>query len=112
MTDGDTLWRGIDQILLPVTSAVVEYADQFDNPVLVVENLTPIRANRDDGVFMNRRLHGWGFAKMHAQVCYKAAATGIRVETMTPAHTSNTCHWCGERGYRPEQATFRCTIPD
>lgn len=106
---GDALWREIDQILHTVTSEVVEYADQFDNPVLVLENLTHIRENMDYGKFMNRRLHGWGFAKMHAQIQYKAAAKGIRVATVNPAYTSKTCHCCGERGYRPEQATFRCT---
>ncbi|RRJ31272.1 transposase, partial [Halocatena pleomorpha] len=32
------------------------------------------------------------------------------VETVNPAYTvPKTCHCCGERGYRPEQATFRCT---
>lgn len=35
----------------------------------------------DYGAFMNRRLHGQGVAKMHAQLCYKAAKKGIRVET-------------------------------
>lgn len=58
---------------------------------------------------MNRRLHGWGFAKMHAQLRYKAAEKGIRVETVNPAYTSKSCHRCGERGTRPAQATFRCT---
>jgi transposase, IS605 OrfB family, central region len=58
---------------------------------------------------MNRRLHGWGFAKMHAQICYKAAEKGIRVETVNPAHTSKTCRCCGEKGSRPKQATFNCS---
>jgi len=26
----------------------------------------------DYGEYMNRRLHGWGFAKLHAQIRYKA----------------------------------------
>jgi putative transposase len=37
---------------------------------------------------------------------------GIRVGTVNPAYTSKTCHCCGERGYRPEQATFRCTTTE
>ncbi len=88
---------------------VIVYADQFENPVLVLEDLTHIRENMDYGAFMNRRLHGWGFAKMHAQLRYKAAEKGIRVETVNPAYTSKTCHCCGEQGYRPEQATFTCS---
>ncbi len=106
---GYELWRHIDHILHTVTSEVVAYADQFENPVLVLEDLTHIRENMDYGAFMNRRLHGWGFAKMHAQIRYKAAENGIRVETVNPAYTSKTCHCCGERGYRPKQATFKCS---
>jgi putative transposase len=106
---GDSLWRQIDDILYTVTSEVVDYADRFENPVLVLEDLTHIRENMDYGAFMNRRLHGWGFAKMHAQVRYKAAEKGIRVETVNPAYTSQMCHCCGEQGYRPDQATFKCS---
>ncbi|WP_101296869.1 RNA-guided endonuclease InsQ/TnpB family protein [Halegenticoccus soli] len=109
---GDSLWRQIDGILHTVTSEVVAYADEFENPVLVLEDLTHIRENMDYGSFMNRRLHGWGFAKMHAQLRYKAAEKGIRVETVNPAYTSKSCHCCGERGTRPAQATFRCTNPE
>ena len=106
---GGELWRHIDHILHTVTSEAVAYADQFENPVLVLEDLTHIRENMDYGAFMNRRLHGWGFAKMHAQIRYKAAEKGIRVETVNPAYTSKTCHCCGEQGYRPKQATFKCS---
>jgi IS605 OrfB family transposase len=109
---GDVLWRHIDHILHTVTSEAVEYADQFENPVLVLEDLTYIRENMDYGAFMNRRLHGWAFAKMQAQLTYKAAEKGIRVETVNPAYTSKTCHCCGEKGYRPDQATFRCTTSE
>ncbi|MFC6733934.1 transposase [Haladaptatus sp. DYSN1] len=109
---GDKLWRQIDQILHTVTSEVVSYADQFENPVLVLEDLTHIRENMDYGSFMNRRLHGWAFSKMHAQIRYKALEKGIRVETVNPAYTSKTCHCCGEQGHRPKQATFKCTNVD
>jgi IS605 OrfB family transposase len=106
---GDELWRHIDHILHTVTSKVIAYADQLENPVLVLEDLTYLRENMDYGTFMNRRLYGWGFAKMHAQIRYKALEKGIRVETVNPAYTSKTCHCCGEQGYRPKQATFTCT---
>ena len=103
------MWRHINHILHTVTSEVVAYADRFENPVVVLEDLTHIRENMDYGAFMNRRLHGWGFAQMHAQIRYKSAEKGIRVETVNPAYTSKTCHCCGEQGYRPKQATFKCT---
>lgn len=58
---------------------------------------------------MNRRPRGCGFAKVHAQILYNATEKRIRVETVNPAYTSKTCHCCGEQGYRPNQATFKCS---
>jgi IS605 OrfB family transposase len=106
---GDALWDQIDDVFHRVTREVVAYAESVENPVLVLEDLTYIRENMDYGEYMNRRLHGWGFAKLYAQIRYKAAETGIPVETVNPRHTSKACHACGEHGYRPRQATFRCS---
>jgi Transposase and inactivated derivatives len=55
---GDDVWRQINDILHTVTREVVEYAESVENPVLVVEDLTPIRESMDYGAYMNRRLHG------------------------------------------------------
>lgn len=63
----------------------------------------------DYGDYMNPRLHGWAFAKIHSQVQYKAAEEGIPVETVNPRDTSKTCNECGEIGSRSQQAEFRCT---
>ena len=106
---GDALWDQIDDRFHRVTREVVEYAESVENPVVVLEDLTYIRENMDYGAYMNRRLHGWGFAKLHAQIRYKAAEKGIPVETVNPRNTSKACHACGEHGYRPRQATFRCS---
>jgi IS605 OrfB family transposase len=106
---GDSLWERIDHIIHRVSRRVVERARQVENPVLVLENLQYIRENMDYGAFMNRRLHGWAFAKLHAQIRYKAEEAGIPVATVNPRNTSKECHTCGETGTRPEQATFRCT---
>jgi len=106
---GDSLWERIDHIIHRVSRQVVERAQQVDNPVLVLENLRYIRENLDYDAFMNRRLHGWAFAKLHAQIQYKAEEAGIPVATVNPRNTSKECHVCGETGTRPQQATFRCT---
>ncbi|WP_435181123.1 RNA-guided endonuclease TnpB family protein [Halorussus sp. AFM4] len=106
---GDNLWERIDHIIHSVSRQVVEYAQQIENPVLVLENLKYIRENMDYGAFMNRRLHGWAFAKLDAQIKYKAEEAGIPVKRVNPRNTSKECHACGEKGTRPEQATFRCT---
>jgi transposase len=63
----------------------------------------------DYGDFMNRRLHGWGSAKLHVQIRYKAVEKGIPVETVNPHNTSKGCHACGKVGYNPRQATFKYT---
>ncbi|EMA11723.1 RNA-guided endonuclease InsQ/TnpB family protein [Haloarcula marismortui] len=105
----DALWDQINDVFHRVTREVVEYAESVENPVLVLEDLTYIRENMDYGEYMNRRLHGWGFAKLHAQIRYKAAEKGVPVETVNPRNTSKACHACGEHGYRPRQATFRCS---
>ena len=109
---GDALWDQIDDVFHRVTREVVDYAKSVENPVLVLEDLTYIRENMDYGKYMNRRLHGWGFAKLHAQIRYKAAEKGIPVETVNPRNTSKACHACGEVGYRQRQATFRCSNDD
>src|SRR6056297_657557 len=106
---GDDLWNQIDDVLHRVTREVVEYAESVENPVLVLEDLTYIRENMDYGEYMNRRLHGWGFVKLHAQIRYKTGEKGIPVETVNPRNTSKACHACGEHDDRPRQATFRCT---
>ena len=109
---GDNLWKRIDHIIHRVSRQVVERAHQVENPVIVLEDLTYIRENMDYGGFMNRRLHGWAFAKLHGQIQYKAMESGIPVATVNPRNTSTECHCCGESGQRPEQATFRCRNDD
>ena len=109
---GDALWDQIDDVFHRVTGEVVVYAESVENPVLVLEDLTYIRENMDYGEYMNRRLHGWGFAKLYAQIRYKAAEKGIPVETVNPRNTSKACHACGEHGSRPRQATFSCSNDD
>jgi len=66
----------------------------------------------DYGAYMNRRLHGWAYAQIHAQIRYKAEEKGIPVETVNPRDTSKRCYECGEEGSRPHQATFRCSNDD
>jgi len=44
-----------------------------------------------------------------AEIRYKAVEKGIPVKTVNPRNTSKECHACGEVGYRPQQATFKCT---
>ncbi len=105
----ETTWNRINDILHTVTRQAIDEIRELERPVLVLEDLTYIREELDYGAFMNRRLHGWAFAKLHAFLSYKAREAGIPVRSVDPWGTSKKCHHCGSTGYRPRQATFNCT---
>ena len=109
---GNEIWRQIDDILHTVSREIVEHIADIDGGMVVLENLTYIRENMDYGAYMNRRLHGWAFAKLHSQITYKAAEQGIDVVAVDPRNTSKECHACKEVGSRRHQAIFSCTNDD
>ena len=94
------------------TTKVIEYAEQYSDPVLVMEDLTYIRENLDYGKLMNRRLHNWAFALLQTRIEQKAKDAGIPVLYVNAAYTSQTCHACNRIGYRPRQAEFVCPHDD
>jgi putative transposase len=94
------------------TRNAVEYAAGFDQPVIVLEQLTSIQDDLDFGPHMNRRLHAWAFDQLQTRLADKAADAEIPVRYVDPAYTSQICHACGEIGTRPKQAEFRCTNND
>ena len=105
----DHYQNALTDIVEKASRQAVEYARQFEKPVLVMENLTYIREELDYGAYMNRRLHAWAFARLQNRVEDKAREAGIPVEYVRPEYTSQTCHACGHIGNRAAQATFRCT---
>mgnify|MGYP000342022070 FL=1 len=105
----DHYQNALTDIVEKASRQAVEYARQFEKPVLVMENLTYIREELDYGAYMNRRLHTWAFARLQNRVEDKAREAGIPVEYVRPEYTSQTCHVCGHIGTRAAQATFRCT---
>jgi len=105
----DYYQNALTDIVEKASRQAVEYAQQFDDPVIVLEDLSYIRENLDYGSYMNRRLHGWAFARLTDRIEDKAADAGIPVQFVNPAYTSQTCHACGHIGRRGSQAEFRCT---
>lgn len=99
----------LTDIVEKASHEAVEYARQFENPVIVLEDLSYIREHLDYGKWMNRRLHNWAFARLTGRIEDKALEAGIPVRTVNPAHTSQTCHVCDHLGSRRSQAAFRCT---
>jgi putative transposase len=104
----DHYQNALTDIVEKASRIAVEYARQFEKPVLVMEDLTYIREELDYGAYMNRRLHAWAFARLQSRVEDKAREVGIPVEYIRPEYTSQMCHACGHIGERPSQTVFRC----
>ncbi len=105
---GDNIWNRIDDIIHKTTREIVEYVKQFDEPVIVMEDLKYIREKMNYGKYMNARLHSWAFRKLQKQIEYKAVGEGIPVVYVNPKNTSKECHHCGQKGIRKGNL-FRCT---
>jgi len=103
--------NALTDIVEKASRRAVEYAQQFDDPVIVLEDLTYIRESLDYGKWMNRRLHAWAFARLQGRIEDKAFNAGIPVEYVNAAYTSQTCHACGHVGHR-DGDEFRCANED
>ena len=101
--------NALTDIVEKASRQAVDYAEQFDDPVIVMEDLSYIREHLDYGKFMNRRLHNWAFARLSGRIEDKATEAGIPVACIEPAYTSKTCHACGHLGRRNVQSKFECT---
>lgn len=108
----DHYQNALTDIVEKASREAVEYAQQFENPVIVLEDLSYIRGNLDYGKWMNRRLHNWAFARLTGRIEDKALEAGILVRKVNSEYTSQTCHACGYIGSRSSQAAFRCTNPE
>jgi IS605 OrfB family transposase len=108
----DRFSNQLDDIIEQDTTETIEYALDFANPVLVMEDLSYIRESLDFGKFMNRRLHAWAFALLQTRIEQKAKDAGIPVMHVNAAYTSQTCHACNRLGHRRSQAEFVCPHDD
>jgi putative transposase len=108
----DHYQNALTNIVEKASRGAVTYARRFENPVIVLEDLSHIREHLDYGTWMNRRLHNWAFARLTGRIEDKARDAGIPVRKVNPAYTSQTCHACGHLGSRSSQAAFRCTNDD
>ncbi|WP_254831399.1 transposase [Haloglomus salinum] len=108
----DHYQNALTDIVEKASRQAVEYAQQFENPVIVLEDLSYIRERLDYGKWMNRRLHSWAFARIQGRIEDKATEAGIQVEYVNAAYTSQTCHACKRLGRRGQQAEFVCPHDD
>ena len=103
----DHYQNALTDIIEKTSRRAVEYAQQFEKPVVLLEDLSDIREDLDYGQWMNRRLHAWAFARLQGRIEDKAHEAGIPVEYVWPEYTSQICHACQHVGYRNGDE-FRC----
>jgi IS605 OrfB family transposase len=100
------LTRRQHEIIHTVSKRIVEYAKQFPKPVIVLEWLGNFENDTENHRF-NFLLGNWARGKLQRMIEYKAKWEGIPVVYVSPAYTSQTCHYCGSEGTR-EGLVFRC----
>ena len=87
--------RRIKDLNHTLSRRLIEFAEQFENPVIRMEDLEGIR-----GTSSWSGVHSWHFHQLQQFIAYKAERVGIRVETIDPRHTSQRCSACGSMGSR------------
>jgi IS605 OrfB family transposase len=91
-----------------VSKAIVQEALANGCGILRFENLKGIRKRtRSWSKHRNRMVSGWSFGELQTFSTYKGARAGLVTEFVNPAHTSQTCSWCGKLGVRSGE-TFVC----
>jgi len=92
---GDKEQRRINDLNHKLSRRLITFAEQFENPVIRMEDLEGIRENSSwSGV------HSWHFHQLQQFITYKAGRVGIRVEKVDAYHTSQQCSACGSMGTR------------
>ena len=75
---------------------VLQYAQRFNQPIIVFENLDGIRGRiRVKGRKNRRQFNSWPFRILKQAVLDKAEELGLPVTTVDPAYTSQRCPACG-----------------
>lgn len=94
-TIGSQEERFVTDALHKLTRNAVEWAGQFENPCIVLEDLKDMRDSIEFGSQMNRRLHSLPFGKIQAYITYKANLESMPVVKVNPEYTSQECLNCG-----------------
>ncbi|MDR9404904.1 MAG: transposase [Halothece sp. Uz-M2-17] len=81
------------------------------NSIVVLEDLTGIRERANQkprNKIERRRSNSWSFYQLRTFLEYKGIKEGVRVITISPAYTSQTCHCCNHIGIRTNK-NFKCS---
>ncbi|MBS0648506.1 MAG: IS200/IS605 family accessory protein TnpB-related protein [Verrucomicrobia bacterium] len=99
--------RRMKHINHEVSKRVIQEAIKEEAGIIVLEDLTHIRARIKAGKKMRSRLHRWGFRQLQAFIHYKAESQGLQVMYVNPAYSSQECSQCGCLGVR-QGHHFKC----
>ena len=94
-----------------ISRGIVEEALRHDCAYIAVEDLTHIREQMDaHDDRLQRQMDNWAFRELQEQPEYKAAEYGIRVKSVNPAFSSQTCSRCGHQSgtNRDSEGWFAC----
>jgi len=90
-----------------IAKNIVEQAKQEDKPVIVMEDLTNIRATTVVRKKQRARHNSWMFSKLQKCIEYKANWEEIPVVYLDPRYSSQICSKCGELNKRIRH-TYKC----
>jgi len=84
---------------------LVDYCLQQKIDVLSLENLKGQKLSNK-----KHRTYNWAFKDLLTKIIYKAESEGIKVVSVNPAYTSQTCSNCGSKSKdnRTSQSKFHC----
>jgi IS605 OrfB family transposase len=99
--------RRMKHINHQVSKRIVQEAVQQEAGIIVLEDLTHIRARIKAGKKMRSRLHRWAFRELQTMIQYKAEGQGFQVLYVNPAYSSQECSQCGCLGIR-QGHHFKC----
>ncbi|MFB1064858.1 RNA-guided endonuclease InsQ/TnpB family protein [Natrinema sp. H-ect4] len=92
-----------------LTRYAVRWIKQFDNPVVVMEDLTGMTEDIEYGAKMNKRLHRLPFRKLQQFLKYKSEWSGVPVEYVDAEYTSQRCPLCGDSDNTTRRShRFKC----
>jgi putative transposase len=92
-----------------LSKRIVAEAEGTQSGVIRLERLTDIRRRTKIwNKHSSRMVAGWSFSQLQRFVAYKAEQSGIKIEYVNPAYTSQSCAQCGQLGTRRGDV-FSCT---
>lgn len=91
---------------------VVNFAIQVKAATIHMEDLSGYGKDENGNVIEEKKflLGKWSYFELQTMIKDKAQRAGIKVNSINPAYTSQTCSWCGEKGERKGEHFF-CQNP-